>query len=94
MTTLLWSSAFTQKLKRKVRRNPELRANVEQTLRRLAQDPFDPSLKSHKLKGELSGIWACSVKYDLRILFEFVYNDETGTKEIYLLTVSGHNEVY
>jgi len=35
MTTLLWSSAFTQKLKRKVRRNPELRANVEQTLRRL-----------------------------------------------------------
>ncbi len=94
MIPLVWSSTFTRKLKRKLKRNPALRAEVEQILHQLTQDPFDPSLKSHKLKGELSGLWACSVQYDLRILFEFVYNDETGQKEIYLLTVGGHNEVY
>jgi len=32
---------------------PSLRGKVEQTLRQLAQDPFHPSLHSHKLKGPL-----------------------------------------
>ena len=94
MISLVWSPAFTRTLKQKIRRNAELRQQVEQTLRQLAEDPFHPSLHSHKLKGALAGTWACSVAYDLRIIFEFVQNPESGEEEILLLTVGSHDEVY
>ena len=35
-------------------------------------NPFAPQLETHKLKGKLSGSWACSAGYDLRIVFDFV----------------------
>ena len=41
-------------------------------MRLLPVDPFAPQLETHKLKGKLSGSWACSAGYDLRILFDFV----------------------
>lgn len=44
MTPLVWSPAFTRALKQKIRRNPELREQVERTLRQLTEDPFHPSL--------------------------------------------------
>jgi addiction module RelE/StbE family toxin len=92
--TLVWSSAFVRAFKRAVRRQPNLQARVERTLKQLAEDPFHPSLHSHKLKGELAGAWACTVDYDNRILFEFVRNPESGEEEILLLTMGTHDEVY
>jgi len=46
------------------------------------------------LKGQLAGAWACSVGYDVRILFEFVENPATGEEEILLLTMGSHDAVY
>jgi mRNA-degrading endonuclease YafQ of YafQ-DinJ toxin-antitoxin module len=64
---------------------------VETALTLLSNDAFDPRLKTHKLKGEFDGVWACSAGYDLRILFEFVERD--GAEAILLLTVGTHDEV-
>ena len=94
MKTLVWSAGFERACKRVVRRRPELRARVQSTLERLAENPFHPMLRSHKLKGELAGAWACTVDYDNRILFEFVYNPKSGEEEILLLTMGTHDEVY
>ena len=94
MRTLVWSVAFVRAFKRAVRRQPELRAKVERSLQRLAEDPFHPTLHSHKLKGKLAGAWACTVDYDNRLLFEFVLNPESGEEEILLLTMGTHDEVY
>jgi mRNA-degrading endonuclease YafQ of YafQ-DinJ toxin-antitoxin module len=94
VTSLVWSSAFARALKQKIRRNPELRDRIEQTLRQLAEDPFQPSLRSHKLKGALADTWACSAAYDLRILFEFVQNPQSAEEEILLLAIGTHDEVY
>jgi mRNA-degrading endonuclease YafQ of YafQ-DinJ toxin-antitoxin module len=46
------------------------------------------------LKGELSGVWACTVDYDNRILFEFVKNSDADEEEIFLLTLGSHDEGY
>jgi len=92
--TLVWSSSFTRAFRRAIRRQLRLRARAEHTLRQLATDPFHPSLHSHKLKGELTGVWACTVDYDNRILFEIVQNPESGEEEIHLLTMGTHDEVY
>ena len=81
-------------LKGTVRRHPELRPRVERTLQQLAEDPFHPTLHSHKLKGEFAGAWACTVDYDNRILFAFVQNPQSGEEEILLLTMGTHDQVY
>ena len=94
MKSLVWSSGFTGAFRRTVRRQPGLRTTIERALRQLAEDPFQPALHSHKLKGELTGAWACTVDYDNRILFEFVQGPESGEEEIHLLTMGTHDEVY
>lgn len=77
-----------------VRRRPELQQRIEERLRLLATDPFDPILKTHKLKGQLSGAWACTVEYDCRIVFSFIKNPESGEEEILLIDIGSHDEVY
>ncbi|NCO39609.1 MAG: type II toxin-antitoxin system mRNA interferase toxin, RelE/StbE family [Armatimonadetes bacterium CG_4_10_14_3_um_filter_66_18] len=94
MTPLLWSAAFVRAHRRTVRRHPELRTKVAETLRRLAVDPFDPRLHAHKLRGDLAGRWTCTVDYDNRVLFKFVEDTETGDEAILLLTMGTHDGVY
>jgi mRNA-degrading endonuclease YafQ of YafQ-DinJ toxin-antitoxin module len=65
---------------------------MRETLKLLAEDAFDPRLRTHKLKGELTGCWASIAGRDLRIVFEFV--QESGLEAILLLSVGTHDEVY
>ena len=91
---LVWSAAFKRSFQRTVAKRPELRARIERALRQLADDPFHPSLRSHKLKGQLAGVWACAVDYNNRILFEFVDDPPSTVQAIHLLTMGTHDEVY
>ena len=77
---LVWAAAFVCAYKRAASRQPALRGRIRRVLQQLAEDPFHPSLHSHKLKGELAGVWACTVDRDNRILFELVRNPETGKR--------------
>ena len=72
MRTLIWGKTFVRAFKRTIKKRPTLSKDIEKVLRLLAEDPFAPQLETHKLKGELLGTWACSVGYDLRIVFDFV----------------------
>jgi addiction module RelE/StbE family toxin len=91
---LVWSAKFTRAVKRVVGRDKKLLSEIKRTLTQLAADSKHASLRTHKLKGELAGTWSCSVSYDLRILFDFVKNPQTGEIEILLLAVGTHDEVY
>jgi addiction module RelE/StbE family toxin len=91
---LVWSAGFVRKFKRLVKKNPQLRIQIEKTLELLTENPFNSSLRTHKLKGDLDGVWSCSVDYDNRILFEFLVNQDSGDEEIFLLTLGSHDEVY
>ncbi|EHJ14273.1 hypothetical protein CWATWH0003_1047 [Crocosphaera watsonii WH 0003] len=51
-------------------------------------------MRTHKLKGKLSGAWACTVEYDCRIVFCFEQNQETLEEEINLIDIGTHDEVY
>lgn len=89
---LLRSTAFVRAARRLVKKHPETGPILHAALDALAEDAFDPSLKTHKLTGELAGSWACSAGYDLRIVFEFVQHQ--GAEAILLQTVGTHDEVY
>ena len=52
------------------------------------ENPYLPSLKTHKLSGKLNDFWSFSVSYSLRILFQFSKNSivefiDIGGHEIY-----------
>jgi addiction module RelE/StbE family toxin len=89
---LLRSNSFIRSAKRAVKKDPHLAQDIQATLELLSEDAFHPRLKTHKLKGNLAGSWACSVEYDLRIVFEFV--DHEGAEAILLETIGTHDEVY
>ncbi len=94
MRTLIWSKTFLRAFTKLMQRRSEFEKDIENTLRILVRDPFDPQLKTHKLKGKLSGTWACSVTYDYRIIFEFVKNKEGKEDDIFLIEIGTHDEVY
>ena len=89
---LLKSNVFVRSAKRVIRKNPQLAENIRTALELLAADAFHPSLKTHKLKGNLADSWACSVAYDVRIVFSFV--DHAGKEAVLLEAIGTYDEVY
>ena len=89
---LLRSNSFIRAARRMVKKYPHIAEDMESALELLSKDAFHPLLKTHKLKGNLTGSWACSVSYELRIVFKFVQHK--GSEVILLETIGTHNEVY
>ena len=94
MRRLVWGKTFLRTLKRTTKKHQTLKQDIEETLKLLTKDPFDPRLETHKLKGKLLGSWACSAGYDLRIVFDFVKNEKQKADDILLLEIGTHDEVY
>lgn len=92
MRTISWAPSFRRAFRRYVRRHPELREKIYQAIEQLAVDLFALSLDTHKLKGELAGLWACSVAYDCRIVFDLISVQEESI--ILLIDIGTHDEVY
>ena len=90
MYTLIWTAGFTRASKRFVEQHRELRTKLSATLRDLEIDPFQPHLKYHHLSGKLKGIQAVSLTHSYRITLTVMITD----KEIILLDIGSHDEVY
>ena len=93
MYTLAWSESFRRGFKKATRKRAVLQDKIFAALTKLSHNPFDPLLKTHKVHGKLSGLWACQVEYDCRIVFAFetVQRNETV---IVLVDIGKHDEVY
>ena len=63
---------------------------VAQTIRVFRNNPFAQSLRNHALKGDMQGLRAFSVAFDLRI----VYREEGDHAIVLLLRVGSHAKVY
>jgi len=94
MRMLIWGKTFLRAFRRTIKKHPELRNDLEETLRLLAENPFASRLATHKLKGKLSGSWACSAGYELRIVFDFVKSTSSQEDDIFLIEIGTHDEVY
>jgi addiction module RelE/StbE family toxin len=70
----------------------KLPARIQKTVDRKDQlfreNPFNPSLRTHKLHGPLKGLWSFYVTRSYRVLFEFLDGQtaifyDVGIHEIY-----------
>lgn len=53
-------------------------------------DPYHPSLRLHKLKGNLDGFYSVSINMQYRILIDFIIKED----QIILLDIGEHNTIY
>ena len=89
---LVRSATFVRAARKYVRRHPDQAANLFEAITQLTEDPFQASLRTHKLTGVLAGSWACSAGFDLRVIFKMT--QKSGKSFIFLETVGTHDEVY
>ena len=61
MITLNWSSSYKRAFNKITKKDTHLKDRILCAMNLLQQEPFQPRLKTHKLKGILDGSWACSV---------------------------------
>jgi addiction module RelE/StbE family toxin len=91
---VIWSNGFKRSFKKVIKKNPQLKNKIFEVLRLLGENPFTPSLKSHKLTGKLADFWSCSVAYDCRIIFDFSEDGEFLEIMILLIDIGSHDKVY
>jgi mRNA-degrading endonuclease YafQ of YafQ-DinJ toxin-antitoxin module len=89
---LLRTDSFIRASKKFLKHSPDQSEAVLQTLILLSENAFHPNLKTHKLKGDLKDSWACSARYDIRIVFSFISYD--NHEAILLESIGTHDEVY
>ena len=94
MNTLSLTPLFKRNYKRFVRRHSELVGKIDETLRQLQSDHTHPGLRTHALDGKLAGCYACTVAYDLRIVFQIEDAPQPFLKKIVLLNIGTHDQVY
>lgn len=80
-----YSSGFKKKFKKLPK---EIQLLSEEKFALFMNNPFHPSLNTHKLSGDLKGLWVFSVKYQIRIVFEFM-----DSHTVLFSAIGGH-EVY
>ena len=49
-------------------------------------NPFDPCLKTHKLKGKLKDYWVFTISYSYRIIFRFL-----DKERIFFIDIGDHS---
>ena len=89
MIELIWDDSFARILKKWRKKHPELVARFQQKLELFKNEPFHPSLKTHRLTGNLAGAWAISINYEQRLVFKFL-----SDTEVLLINLGTHDEVY
>ena len=91
---MTWSLARTETFlataRKFFRRHPDLKGEFAALLDQLVEDPFAPRLRTHALKGRHKGTHAVSLTYSFRV----VVLVKVTAKEVVLLDIGSHDEVY
>lgn len=84
--------SFTTKLKRDLQglkaKNPKLFKKIQKQLKLFTTDSKYPSLRTHKLEGNLEKSWSISIEGNIRMLYYI-----EGQEAVFFL-VGTHDEVY
>ncbi len=87
---LITTQHFERRAIEFLRKHPDLKAVLRETLGQLRQDPFQPSLRLHGLTGVLAGVQAVSLTHAYRLTLIL----QVTEREIILLDIGSHDEVY
>ena len=89
MIKITWDHSFKRIYKKKIKSDNDLRNRFWTAIELFSKDSFSHRLRTHKLTGKLEGLWAFSVTYECRVIFEFL-----SKNDVLLIDIGGHDEVY
>ena len=90
MYSIVAPEQFLRQARKFFKRHPALKPRFSLVISDLQQDPFAPHLELHPLKGRLEGCFAVRLTYSFRITLTIAMLE----KEIILLDIGSHDEVY
>lgn len=90
MIKLVSTKRFEKSLEKLKNQHPELKNQYSKTIRLLEENPFHPSLRLHKLQGNLQDFYSVSINMKYRILLDFIIQDD----QIILLDIGNHDYLY
>ncbi len=85
-----FDDAFKKSFRKRIK-NKAAEKDFWQRVDLFINDPFTPTLRTHKLSGTLKGYWSFSIEYDLRVVFYFTSDKP---KRAVFIDIGTHNEVY
>ncbi len=90
MYSVVTPEQFLRQARKFFRKHPDLKSRFTEIVKVLQADPFQPQLALHPLSGKLTGLHAISLTYSYRITLTLM----VSKKEIILLDIGSHDEVY
>jgi mRNA-degrading endonuclease YafQ of YafQ-DinJ toxin-antitoxin module len=90
MFEIIETKTYIRKVRKFLKKHPNIFKKYEKTIFILEQNPHHPSLRLHKLQGEMKEYFSVSIDMEYRIIIDFIIVDE----KIYLLDIGSHDEVY
>lgn len=89
MVSVSFDPSFRRAFKRRIAPDQAREKRFRAKLLTFIQDPFHPTLRTHRLSGKLKDYWSFTVEYDLRVIFYFVDEDRAV-----FIDIGTHREVY
>ena len=84
---IIFDSSFEKNFKNYKKKLSEKKLDkLRERLIIFKDNPFNPCLKTHKLKGNLKNYWSFSVNYSDRILFRFI-----DSETVFFIDVGDHS---
>lgn len=87
---IIYTHNYNKKAEKFLKKHPGLKNQYQKTLEMLEINPHHPSLRLHKLKGNLHSFYSVSINLAYRITMDFMIEN----KQIILLDIGGHDWVY
>lgn len=83
-----FSTEVTNELKKIKQKQPLLFKKIQKQLKIFKENIKHPSLRTHKLKGNLANTWSISIEGNVRLLYSIKNNEAIFFK------IGNHDEVY
>jgi len=90
MPKLITTTYYEKKLKTFKSKYPELKEKYIKTIKMLQVNPSHPSLRLHKLKGNLSDLYSVSLNMKYRILLDFIIKEN----QVILIDIGDHDGLF
>lgn len=86
---ILLSTDLLKELKKRKLKDSKTFSQIQKQLSLFEKESSHPSLRNHKLSGNLNGIWSISINKSIRMAYILLPNDSA-----YFFKIGKHEEIY
>ena len=87
---IIVTDAYKKRVKKFLKKHPDMLKRYAKAIAILEVDPFHPSLRLHKLKGNLHEYYSVSINMEYRVVIDFL----VVNNEIIPIDIGSHDDVY